>query len=102
MATQTETKRLYQVLKERLAKQQAKDLGLWIVGGEYTCFSWVNWAEWAGVPTKPFPKVEDWMNAVAARPATERIVNLPDRCEMKEPMKANEGQSIPSTIVNGS
>ena len=45
---QTETKRLYQVLNDRLASQQASDQGLWIVGGKYTiadicCFSWVRY-----------------------------------------------------------
>lgn len=48
---QTETKRLYQVLNDRLAAQETSGQGLWIVGSKYTiadicCFSWVNWAEW--------------------------------------------------------
>ncbi len=34
--------------------------GPWIVGDKFTiadiaCFSWVNWAEWAGIDLKPFP-----------------------------------------------
>ena len=34
--------------------------GPWIVGDRYTivdiaCFSWVNWAEWAGVELGDFP-----------------------------------------------
>lgn len=41
---QTETKRLYQVLEDRLGMQEEKGEGLWIVGGRYTiadlaCFS---------------------------------------------------------------
>jgi glutathione S-transferase len=36
------------------------DDGPWIVGDKFTiadiaCFSWVNWAEWAGVELDPFP-----------------------------------------------
>ena len=34
--------------------------GPWIVGDKYTiadiaCFSWINWAEWAGVELDAFP-----------------------------------------------
>lgn len=94
---QTETKRLYQVLEDRLAEQQAKNLGLWVVGGKYTiadlaCFSWINWAEWAGVPTKPFPKLEQWMAEIQNRPATKKGVNIPTKFEMKEAMKTKEGE----------
>lgn len=47
---QTETKRLYKVLEDRLQTQEGKDQGLWVVGGKYTIadlciFSWVYWAE---------------------------------------------------------
>lgn len=94
---QTETKRLYQVLEDRLAEQQNKSEGLWIVGGKYTiadlaCFSWINWAEWAGVPTGPFPNIEKWMKAINDRPATQRGVNIPEEFEMKKAMKTKEGE----------
>lgn len=56
---QTETKRLYQVLNDRLESQEKEGKGLWVVGGKYSivdicCFSWVNWAEWAGVEVRFF------------------------------------------------
>lgn len=51
----------------------------------------MNWAEWAGVPTEPFPKVVEWMGAIAARPATNKGVNLSDKFEMKEAIKTKEG-----------
>lgn len=43
---QTETKRLYQVLEDRLKSQEERGEGLWVVGGKYTiadlaCFSYV-------------------------------------------------------------
>lgn len=62
---QTESKRLYRVLNDRLAAQDKAGKGLWLVGGKYTiadlcCFSWVNWAEWAGIPKEPFPEVQKW------------------------------------------
>lgn len=94
---QTETKRLYEVLNDRLKEQEGKGEGLWLVGGKYTiadlaCFSWVNWAEWAGVETKPFTEVVKWMDTINERPATKKGVNIPDKFEMKEAMKTKEGE----------
>ena len=71
--------------------------GLWVVGSKYTIadiciFSWVNWAEWAGVPTSPFPTVEKWLKTIQERPAVEKGVNIPDKFEMKEAMKTKEGE----------
>ncbi|KAK3710963.1 Glutathione S-transferase 2 [Vermiconidia calcicola] len=87
----TETKRLYQVLNDRLASQPSS----WIVGGKFTiadlcCFSWVNWAEWAGVETKPFPELQKWLETIQQRPAIDRGVNVPVKFEMKEKMKSKE------------
>lgn len=77
---QTETKRLYGVLEERLREQKGNShtvaggatstagekkgtgdgKGPWLVGDKFTiadlaCFSWINWAEWAGVDVGEFP-----------------------------------------------
>lgn len=54
-------------------------------------FSWINWAEWAGVPTDKFPTIERWMAAIQARPATETGVNVPEEFAMKKAMKTPEG-----------
>ncbi|KAJ9648850.1 Glutathione S-transferase 2 [Coniosporium apollinis] len=95
---QTETKRLYRVLEDRLVSRAPdSDGNQWLVGGKYTIadlasFSWVNWAEWAGVDTKPFPKVEKWVQAIASRPATQKGVNIPEKFEMKEAMKTKAGE----------
>ena len=96
---QTETKRLYQVLEDRLASQPLDpNTGTsWIVGQKYTiadlaCFSWINWAEWAGVDTTPFPKIENWMQIINAREATQKGVNVPEPFEMKEAMKTKESE----------
>lgn len=94
---QTESKRLYQVLEDRLQAQEEKSQGLWMVGGKYSiadlaCFSWTNWAEWAGIPTKPFPRIEKWMSAINERPATRQGVNIPEKFAMKEAMKTKEGE----------
>lgn len=93
----TETKRLYQVLNDRLAAQNSAGLGLWVVGGKYSiadlcCFSWVNWAEWAGVETKPFPELQKWLETIQQRPAVQRGVDVPTKFEMKEKMRTKEGE----------
>ncbi|KAL9091449.1 MAG: hypothetical protein Q9165_004835 [Trypethelium subeluteriae] len=94
---QTETKRLYQVLEDRLQAQEANGQGRWPVGGKYTiadlaCFSWVNWAEWAGLDTERFPNLTSWLETINKRPAVQKGVNVPDKFEMKEAMKTKEGE----------
>ena len=94
---QTETKQLYQVLEDRLEAQETKGQEPWIVGGKFTiadlaCFSWVNWAEWAGVGLDGFPKLRIWLDRINERPAIQKGVNVPDRFEMKEAMKTKEGE----------
>lgn len=99
---QTETKRLYQVLEDRLAQQGGDNGGstgtaAWLVGGKYTiadlaCFSWVEWHRWAGVELDSFPSIRQWKAAIEARPATERGLNVPDKFELREAMKTKEGE----------
>lgn len=94
---QTETKRLYEVLNARLKEQEGAGKGLWLVGAKYTiadlaAFSWVNWAEWAGIELKPFPEVEKWLDAINQREATKKGVDIPEKFEMKEAMKTKEGE----------
>lgn len=83
------------MLEDRLAQQDSADKGLWLVGGKYTiadiaCFSWVNWHSWAGVEVSPFPKTQEWLDAINARPAIEKGLNVPVKFEMKEAMKSRE------------
>lgn len=98
---QTETKRLYQVLEDRLRAQKDRGEGLWIVGGKYSvadlaCFSWVNWAEWAlgreWAKGDPFPAVQEWLGVIQDRPAVKKGVDIPEKFEMKEAMKTKEGE----------
>jgi len=97
-----ETMRLYQVLEDRLKAQEEKDgtqsqgFG-WMVGGKYTiadlcCFSWVEWAEWAGVETKPYTRICKWMKKIEERSAVQKGLNIPEKFEMKEAMKTKEGE----------
>ena len=94
---QTETKRLYQLLEDRLAEQDGYGSGNWLVGGKYSiadlnCFCWVNWAEWAGVSLEKFPRLQKWLDAINERPAVKTGLNIPSRFEMKEKLKTKEGE----------
>ena len=92
---QTETKRLYQVLEDRLVAQNSAGKGLWVVSGKYTIadlciFSWVNWAEWAGIDLTPFPNVSEWLRVISERPAVQKGVDIPEQFEMKIAMRSKD------------
>ncbi|KAL9007718.1 MAG: hypothetical protein Q9173_007075 [Seirophora scorigena] len=96
---QTETKRLYQVLEDRLAEQTktpTKD-GPWIVGDRMTIadianFSWVNCAEWAGVDVSQFKNLSHWLDRINERAAVKRGLDVPEPFTMKEKLKTKEGE----------
>ncbi|KAK8853061.1 hypothetical protein IAR55_003762 [Kwoniella newhampshirensis] len=76
---QDETSRLYSVLEDRLSDPKS---GGWLAGGKYSVadinvFPWVNGHTWAGVETTPFPALEKWLEAINARPAVKKGLNVP-------------------------
>ncbi|KAL8756378.1 MAG: hypothetical protein Q9184_004519 [Pyrenodesmia sp. 2 TL-2023] len=96
---QTETKRLYQVLEDRLIEQSkaAGEDGPWIVGDRMTIadvanFSWVNCAEWAGVDVRQFKNLSQWVDRINERPAVKRGLDVPKPFTMKEKLKTKEGE----------
>ena len=40
--------------------------------------------------TKPFPRVQEWLETIQKREAVEKGVNIPVKFEMKEKMKSQE------------
>ncbi len=69
--------------------------GLWIVGDKCTiadlaCFSWINWAEWAGISLDEFPEIKKWVDKINDRPAVKRGLDVPKTFKMKEKMKTKE------------
>ena len=116
---QTETKRLYQVLEDRLSQQEfgnrtaanttashagpegmmnklgeqnIGERGPWIVADKFTladvaCFSWVNWAEWAGVDVKQFKQISGWLDRINSRDAVKKGLDVPQPFEMKKKMQ---------------
>ena len=82
------------MLENRLEEQSKKASGtdgLWIVGNKMTtadlaCFSWINWAEWAGVDVKEFNEVKEWLDRIYSRPAIQKGLDVPEPFEMKKKM----------------
>ena len=71
-----ETRRLWGVLDARL-----KD-NAWVAAGEYTIadmaiFPWCLRYEWQGVALEEFPNAKRWFDAIMARPAVKRGLELP-------------------------
>ncbi|KAL8956260.1 MAG: hypothetical protein Q9193_006171 [Seirophora villosa] len=96
---QTETKRLYQVLEDRLAEQTKTPTndGPWIVGDRMTIadianFSWVNCAAWAGVDVTQFKNLSHWVDRINERAAVKRGLDVPEPFIMKEKLKTKEGE----------
>jgi len=72
---QKETARLYRVLDQRLADHE-------YLAGEYSIadiatWPWVRIHAWAGVETEGMPNLRRWLDAMAARPACIRGVQVP-------------------------
>ena len=82
---QTETRRLYQVLEDRLAHQESCGQGLWLVGGKLSVadlanFGWVSWAGRAGVydfvrDGVKFDHVRRWLDVMRTRPGVQTGLN---------------------------
>ncbi|AUN95926.1 glutathione S-transferase family protein [Pseudazoarcus pumilus] len=71
-----ETRRIYGVLDRRLAEHE------WLAAGEYTIadiatFPWIARHEWQQVALEDFPNVKRWFDAIAARPAVARGMQVP-------------------------
>ena len=76
---QNETKRLYTVLDTRLKDHE-------YLAGDYSIadiahWSWVRIHNWAGVEVDDLPHLRRWMDTLAARPACQRGVVVPEPFE---------------------
>jgi len=71
---QHETRRLLQVLEDRLDSRD-------YIGGDYSiadmaCFPWLRIHKLTGVTLEDYPRVQAWYGRVRARPAVDRGVSL--------------------------
>lgn len=77
---QSETKRLYRVLDGRLAHHE-------FLAGDYSIadianWSWVSLYDWAGVSIDDLPHLRRWLDTIAARPAVQRGIVIPEPLQL--------------------
>jgi glutathione S-transferase len=77
-----EVRRLLAILDARLADRD-------YLAGDYSIadiahFCWARTAGWTGVDTAPFPHLTAWIDRIAARPAVQRGLKVPDVSPVKE------------------
>jgi glutathione S-transferase len=90
---QNETRRLYTVLDGQLAKQE------WLAGdyslADIANFCWVRIHGWAGVEIDDLPNLRRWIDAIAARPAVQRGLAVPQPVDFES--AAARGQQTVET-----
>ena len=73
-----ETKRLYGVLDTQLGKPGHAYLAGPTYGiADIKTYGWVKFAGRTGVDLSAFPKLQDWVNRIEARPAVQEGVQIP-------------------------
>lgn len=79
---QNETRRLYEVLNSRLEQVEylADDYSI----ADIATYPWLALHDWAGVSVEGLPALQRWMQAVAARPAVQKGLQIPVRAEADE------------------
>jgi GST-like protein len=90
---QNETRRLYEVLDRQLGKTP-------YLAGDYSLadianYSWIRIPEWAGVSVDGLDHLKRWLGEIAARPAVQRGLAVPQRLEM--PSAADAAQMVAET-----
>jgi GSH-dependent disulfide-bond oxidoreductase len=79
---QKEVARLFAMLDARLATRD-------YLAGDYSIadiahFCWVRTANWTGIDMAQFPHLNGWQARIAARPAVQRGLNVPEASPVKE------------------
>ena len=79
---QNETRRLYEVLEQRLGEVE-------YLAGDYSIadiatYPWVRVHDWAGVSLDGLPQLQRWLDCLAARPAVQRGLLVPKPMEESE------------------
>jgi GSH-dependent disulfide-bond oxidoreductase len=95
---QRETRRLLELLDGRLADNE-------YLAGDYSIadianWSWVRGYKWAGVTIDGLDHLHRWLDALAARPAVQRGVDVPERVDLEEMLrKADEAKARVSNLL---
>ena len=78
---QGEGRRLFTVLDGQLAKGE-------FLAGDYSIadianWCWVRTAAWSGIDTEGLPHLKRWLDTIAARPAAQRGITVPEAARLK-------------------
>ena len=89
---QHETRRLYEVLDTRLQTEE-------FLAGEYSIadiatYPWVRGYEWSGVEVDGLTALQRWMATMAARPAVQRGLLVPERIDDVSVVKGAQAMLI--------
>ena len=76
---QNESRRLFEVLDRRLGESE------WLAGdysvADIAHWCWVRTHKWSGVSIEGLPQLQRWLDAMKARPACQRGIEVPARAE---------------------
>ena len=76
---QNESRRLFEVLDRRLGESE------WLAGdysvADIAHWCWVRTHKWSGVSIEGLPHLQRWLDAMKARPACQRGIEVPARAE---------------------
>jgi GSH-dependent disulfide-bond oxidoreductase len=95
---QREVRRLFEVLDTRLKDHE-------FLAGDYSIadiasWSWVRGYKWSGVTLDGLPHVARWLEAIGARPAVKRGVDVPEPVDLDEMVrKADEARAKVSGML---
>jgi GST-like protein len=94
---QNETMRLYQVLDSRLTDRE-------FLAGDYSIadiasWPWVRIYAWAGLEIDELPNLRRWIDALAARPACQRGLEVPKRPDKDKEIAKEEAMKAGQSIV---
>jgi glutathione S-transferase len=73
---QNESRRLFEVIERGLTGKE------WLAAGEFTIADIANWCwvrtyKWSGVSIEGLPNLKRWLDAIRARPACQRGIEIP-------------------------
>ncbi len=94
---QHETRRLYEVLDGRLASEE-------FLAGDYSIadianWTWVRCHDWAGVSLEGLPHLARWEQQLAARPACQRGIEIPEPRDFSEASAAQQVERIRTMVT---
>ncbi|MGL4542348.1 MAG: glutathione binding-like protein, partial [Polymorphobacter sp.] len=95
---QNEGRRLFTVLDAQLAKGE-------YLAGDYSIADIANWCwvrthGWSGIETTGLPHLERWLAAIAARPAAQRGILVPEPLRTKTEAEVKTFADNARTIVD--